>query len=86
MKRLLPSDKDIDWYFSEMEDHVREIRELYRACDQAYRGEETCREHAKVEAYDLIVLTAEAFNMPGILENVPEDIIARFNKKRAKRA
>ena len=86
MRKLLPSDKDIDWYFSEMEDHVREIRELYRACDQAYHEKETCRDHARVEAYDLIVLTAEAFNMPEVLENVPDDIIARFNKKRAKKA
>jgi hypothetical protein len=85
MSRLLPTDKGIDWYFSEMEEHVREIRDLYRACNMAYKGKETCQEHSRVEAYDLIVLVAEAFNMPEILNAVPKETIDRFNKKRTKK-
>jgi hypothetical protein len=85
MSRLLPTDKGMDWYFSEMEEHVREIRDLYRACNMSYKGKETCQEHSRVEAYDLIVLTAEAFKMPEVLDAVPDDIIERFNKKRTKK-
>ena len=80
-KRLTPG-KGMIWHLNQMESHVREIRELYEAGNSIYREQETCREHARVEAYDLIVLTAEAFNMPKILNAVPDEIIDRFNRKR----
>lgn len=82
MKRLLPTEKGIEWYLEEMQHHVKEIRGLLERGDEIYKGEETCREHARIETYDLIVLAAEAFDMPEILESVPEEIIERFNRKR----
>lgn len=85
MSRLLPTKKDMGWYLAEIEEHAREIRQLYNACDSIYSGKETCREHARTEAYDLIVLTAEAFNMPEVLDSIPENVIERFNKKRLKK-
>jgi len=83
MKKLLPSSKGIDWYLEEMEHHLEEIKELLERGDEIYRGDETCKEHARIEAYDLIVLTAEAFDMSEILDSVPDEIIERFNRKRA---
>jgi len=80
--KLLKSDKDISWYLDEMEHHVREIRKLLERGEETYKGEETCREHARIEAYDLIVLTAEAFRMREIIDAIPEEIIERFNRKR----
>lgn len=82
MKKLAGSDKDIDWYLNQMSSHVREIRELVKAGVKPYRGQETCIDHARVEAYDLIVLTAEAFKMPDILNTIPPEIIERFNRKK----
>ncbi len=82
MKKLVISDKGMEWHLDQMESHVKEIRELYEAGEKPYRGQETCRDHAKVEAYDLIVLTAEAFGMTDIANSVPEEIIERFNRKR----
>ena len=85
MKKLLPSDKDMGWYLDQMDSHVKEIRELVDSGEKPYKahnGEETCRDHARVEAYDLIVLAAEAFGMHEILSAVPDEIIDRFNKKR----
>ncbi|MBN2015105.1 MAG: hypothetical protein JW778_07990 [Candidatus Altiarchaeota archaeon] len=84
MTELLTSDKDISWYLEEIISHAEEIRELYDQGDKIYRGKETCRAHARVEAYDLIVLTAEAFQLPGIIEQVPGEILERFNQKRLK--
>ncbi|HIE33529.1 MAG TPA: hypothetical protein EYP86_00110 [Candidatus Altiarchaeales archaeon] len=80
--KLLKSEKDISWYLDEMEHHVREIRKLLERGEETYKRRETCREHAKVEAYDLIVLTAEAFRMQEIIDVIPEEIIERFNRKR----
>jgi len=74
--------KGIDWYLEEMQHHVEEIKELLERGDEIYKGNETCREHARVEAYDLIVLAAEAFDMPEILDSVPEEIMERFDRKR----
>lgn len=82
MGRLLPSDKDVGWYLDEMSSHVREIRELLEGGDRVYRGRETCGEHARVEAYDLVVLVAEIFEMVEVLDAVPDEIIERFNRKR----
>jgi hypothetical protein len=82
MRKLLPSDKNMRWYLDEMMSHVREIQELVEAGDKLYREQETCEEHARVEAYDLIVLAAEVFEMPEILKAVPGEIIDRFNRKR----
>lgn len=82
MKKLLPSDKGMEWYLDQMESHVKEIRELIKAGEKPYRGRETCRDHAEVEAYDLIVLTAEAFGVEDIINSVPDAIIERFNRKR----
>jgi len=76
--------KGIEWYLEQMQHHVEEIKELLDRGDEIYKGDETCREHARVEAYDLIVLAAEAFDMPEILESVPDEIIERFNRKRGK--
>ena len=84
MKKLLPTDKGIEWYLEQMQPHVEEIKELLDKGDEIYKGEETCREHARIESYDLIVLVAEAFDMPEILESVPDEIIERFNRKRGK--
>ncbi|MBU4341146.1 MAG: hypothetical protein KJ928_00945 [Candidatus Altiarchaeota archaeon] len=84
MKKLLPTDKGIQWYLEQMQHHVEEIKELLGRGDEIYKGDETYEEHARVEAYDLIVLTAEAFDMPEILESVPDEIIERFNRKRGK--
>lgn len=85
MKKLLTSDKSMIWHLDEMRSHVEEIMELCGRGDEFYCGEETCREHARVEAYDLIVLTAEAFKLPGIIEQIPGEIIERFNQKRLKK-
>ena len=74
--------KGIEWYLEQMQHHVEEIKELLDRGDEIYKGDETCREHARVEAYDLIVLAAEAFDMPEILESVPDEIIERFRRKR----
>ena len=82
MKRLLKSDKNINWYLDEMGHHVREIQELIEAGEKPYNEKETCRDHARVEAYDLIVLTAEAFGMKEVIDSVPDEIIERFNRKR----
>ncbi len=84
MKKLLPSDKSMEWYLEEMEHHAQEIEELVERGDEVYRGTKTCREHARTEAYDLIVLTAEAFGREDILEDIPDEIIERFNRKRVK--
>jgi hypothetical protein len=85
MTKLLTSSKDMSWYLEEIISHAEEILELYDRGNEIYRGHETCREHAKVEAYDLIVLTAEAFQLPRIIEQVPEEILERFNQKRLKK-
>lgn len=85
MTKLLTSDKDINWHLKEVKAHAEEIQELHERGDEIYQGTETCREHARVEAYDLIVLTTEAFQLPGIIEQVPEEIIERFNRKRLKK-
>jgi hypothetical protein len=82
MSRLLPTEKDRSWYLRELEAHVGEIRELLERDGEIYRGDETCAEHARVEAYDLVVLAAELFEMDGVLESVPDEIIQRFNRKR----
>jgi hypothetical protein len=82
VKKLLPSDKDMEWYLDQMDSHVKEIRELTKAGEKPYGGEKTCREHARVEAYDLIVLTSEAFGMEDVIDSVPVEIIERFNRKR----
>ncbi|OYT26763.1 MAG: hypothetical protein B6U97_03140 [Candidatus Altiarchaeales archaeon ex4484_96] len=82
MNKLLPTDKSVSWYLSEMKEHVIEIRELLDRGETKYRGDITCAQHAKTEAYDLIVLTAELFNMDEVIEAVPDKIIERFNKKR----
>ncbi len=82
MSRLLPTDKDGKWFLDEMREHVEEIRELLERGDEIYRGDKTCGEHARTEAYDLIVLTAELFGMGDVLDSVPEEIIERFNQKR----
>jgi len=74
----------MEWYLDQMESHLKEIQELIEAGEKPYRGQETCRDHAKVEAYDLIVLTAEAFGMTDIVNSVPDEIIKRFNRKRRK--
>ena len=57
----------MEWYLDQMESHVKEIQELIAEGEKPYRGQETCRDHARVEAYDLIVLTAEAFGMTDIV-------------------
>ncbi len=82
MSRLLPSDKPGRWYLDEMREHVEEIRELLERGDETYRGDKTCREHARTEAYDLVVLTAELFGMNDVLDSVPDEKIERFNRKR----
>lgn len=79
---LLPSDKDRMWYLDEMMHHVEEIRDLVARGNEQYNKERTCSEHARIEAYDLIVLTAEAFGMEEVLHAVPDEIIERFNRKR----
>ncbi|MEA3254606.1 MAG: hypothetical protein U9Q22_02105, partial [Candidatus Altiarchaeota archaeon] len=79
---LLPSDKDRMWYLDEMMHHVEEIRDLVERGDERYNEERTCSEHARIEAYDLVVLTAEAFGMKEVLGVVPDRIIERFNRKR----
>lgn len=84
MSRLLPSDKDRDWYLKEMQEHVSEIEKLLDKGEQIYKKDKTCRKHAKTEAYDLIVLTAELFEMQEVLEDIPDEIIERFNEKRKK--
>lgn len=75
-------DKEIDWYIEQMQNHVKEIRELLGKGDEIYNGKKSCQEHARVEAYDLIVLIGEAFNMTQILESVPDEIKQRFEEKR----
>jgi hypothetical protein len=84
MKELITYDKSMEWYLEQMDSHVREIMELHGRGNEIYKGDETCAYHARVEAYDLIVLTAEAFRLPGIIERVPREIIERFNRKRSK--
>ena len=59
MARLLTSDKDMNWHLEEIKKHAEEIEALWERGDEPYRGEITCREHAKTEAYDLIVLAAD---------------------------
>lgn len=81
-KKLLPTNKNRQWYLEEMSEHVSEIKELLDKDEEIYRKKKTCKEHAKTEAYDLIVLTAELFHMNDILEQVPDHIIERFNRKR----
>ncbi|MEA1925086.1 MAG: hypothetical protein U9M95_04380 [Candidatus Altiarchaeota archaeon] len=82
MSRLLPSDKIREWYLDEMREHVVEISELLKRGDEIYRGDKTCGKHARTEAYDLIVLTAELFALNDVLDSVPDEIIERFNQKR----
>ncbi len=68
-------------YMDQMESHVKETWELVESGEKPYGGRETCRDHARVEAYDLIVLTAEAFEISEILDAMPLEIIDRFNRK-----
>ncbi len=84
IREHLTSGKSMQWHLDQMKSHVEEIRELYETGDEPYKGNKTCRDHARVEGYDLIVLTAEAFDMPEILEQIPEGIKDRFRKKRLK--
>ena len=64
------------WYFTSMKEHIKEIQKLLVLDTKLYNVifPETCKEHAKIEAYDLISLLAELFNMPEILAAIPKDV------------
>jgi len=70
------------WYFKEIEAHTKEIRKLLLLNGQIYNETETCKEHAKVEVYDLIFLVSELFDMSEITAAIPEKIHERFETKR----
>ncbi len=47
MREKLTKGKDMLWHLHEMKKHIAEIEELYNAGDKIYKGDKTCREHAK---------------------------------------